>query len=387
MCGDRRGARHAPLLRVISLRLFGFRALINTMRSSLSIRLRRVLTVASATMLPALLLSCGGDPDRTPDSDPAVPVEVAQVQYEARALPIRTSGILANKAELRLGFKIGGVILEIPAQEGQAVAAGQLLARLDPSEIDAQVAQAQIGFEKAMRDLDRAESLLRDTVATVEQVENARSARDAARAALDAAEFNRRFAEIRSPAAGRVLRRLAEPGELVASGAPVLVVGASGRGWVVRVALADRDIVRVRPGDHASLHFDAVPGESFDARIVQVAAAADPLTGTFEVELGLDRADERLRSGFIARVTLHPSQRDPYFFIPIEALAEGDGVRGVVYLLEPGSSTVRRRDVAIAHVLDDSIAVSSGLTAGALVVSRGTPYLSDSTRVQRINQD
>jgi len=103
------------------------------------------------------------------------------------------------------------------------------------------------------------------------------------------------------------------------------------------------------------------------------------------VELGLERPDDRPALGFIARVTLHPSQRDFFHFIPIEALAEGDGTRGVVYLLAPEGSTVFRRDIAIAFVLDDSVAVAGGLETGALVVTRGAPYLSDSARVERIN--
>jgi len=181
---------------------------------------RRRFAPAALVLLPFILLSCGGGADDAPVFDPAIPVEVAEVQYEARALPIRTSGRLADKAELRLGFKIGGVVLELPVQEGQVVSGGQLLARLDPLEIDAQVAQARIGLDKATRDLDRAESLLRDTVATVEQVENARSARDAA-----ASGTGRRGIQPplrRNPRArrGRILRRLSEPGELVAPDHP-----------------------------------------------------------------------------------------------------------------------------------------------------------------------
>lgn len=348
-------------------------------------RSRPVAAPAAAVALSLLVGACG-DPATRPAPEPvAVPVEITPVVRDNRPIPIHAAGRLASKSELRLSFKIGGIVRTISVQEGERVRRGQRLARLEPAEIEAEVKRATVGFDKAQRDLDRAESLFRDSVATLEQAENARSALEAASAALDIARFNRRFAEIVAPVGGRVLRRLAEPGELVGAGAPILFLGAEERGWVVRVGVSDRDVVRIAPGDSARLRFDAFPDRPFTATVSEIAGAADPMSGTFEVELTVDSEDERLKTGFFARAEILPAVRDSLDFIPISALTEGDDRVGFVFLLDPDEMRVRRREIGIAHILDDSIAVRAGLDPLDQVVTAGASYLSDSTAVRVVH--
>src|SRR5437899_1732352 len=135
-------------------------------------------------------------------------------------------------------------------------------------------------------------------VATLGQVQNAQTGRDVAAAELETATFNRRYAVIVAPAAGVILRRNAEPGQLVQSGTAILVFGSRSRGVVLRAALADRDVVRLQRGDRAAVHFDALPDEVLQGTVTEIAAAADPLTGTYRVEVTLPRA-ARLTSGLV----------------------------------------------------------------------------------------
>ena len=128
---------------------------------------------------------------------------------------------------------------------GDIVRKGQLLAELKRAEVDATVAQAAEGVEKARRDLERARQLRIDEVATEEQVQDLTTAYNVARSNVDAARFNARFARIEAPADGIVFERMVEDGELVQPGQPVIVLGSTASGWVVRVGLADRDVVRV----------------------------------------------------------------------------------------------------------------------------------------------
>ena len=166
---------------------------------------------------------------------------------------VRTVGVLAPRDEVRLAFKIGGVVDKVSVEAGDRVQKGQRLASLKRTEVGAAVEQASASLEKARRDLDRAKELRVDEVATEEQVEDLTTAWRVARANLDAARFNERFAHIDAPADGVVLQQLAEENELVQGGEPVLVIGTTGEGWVVKVALADRDAVRVETGAAAWL--------------------------------------------------------------------------------------------------------------------------------------
>src|SRR6185436_17187057 len=104
-----------------------------------------------------------------------------------------------------------------------------------------------------------------------------------AAASFKSARFNQGYSVISAPRDGVVLRKLVEERELVPAGTPVLVFGESDRGFVVRAALADREIVHVKIGDKGEIRMDAFPGQAMSGTIVEVASAADPKTGMFPV--------------------------------------------------------------------------------------------------------
>jgi RND family efflux transporter MFP subunit len=145
------------------------------------------------------------------------------------AAPIVSTGIVTAADELKLSFKLGGVVQRIAVREGQQVKAGQLLAELVPTEINAQLTQAQQMNEKAQRDLERGERMYADQVIALEQLQNLRTQAQIVAAQFQAARFNSGFARITAPADGTVMRKLAEDHEVVAPGQPVLVLGASTR--------------------------------------------------------------------------------------------------------------------------------------------------------------
>src|SRR5690606_34531603 len=327
--------------------------------------------------------------ERTPEvATPApTPVRLATVTEGPAAPPIETTGIVAVRDEQRLSFKVGGLVQQISVREGDAVRRGQLLARLDQTEIDAQVAQARQLAEKADRDLARGEALHADQVIPLEQLENLRTQASVARARHDAARFNARNAAIHATGDGVVLRRLVEERENVAPGQVALVVGNQDSGHVLRFAVADRHVVRIRRGDVASVQLDAWPGESFRAGIIQVASAADPATGLFPVEARLDNVPHPLVSGLVGRVQLAPDTTDTLPHVPIGAGREGDGDRAVVFGVD--GQVARRRQVQVGFITAESAAAAArvtagedagpgdGLAVGEQVVTAGAPYLND----------
>ena len=138
-----------------------------------------------------------------------IPVKVIQINQEAVGQSIHASGVFTTEDETYLGFKIGGIIQNIMVKEGDAIKAGQLLATLNLTEIKSQVQQAQIGVEKAERDFKRAGNLYKDSVATLEQFQNSKTALDMARQQISVLKFNQNYAEIRALKSGYVLKKLA----------------------------------------------------------------------------------------------------------------------------------------------------------------------------------
>jgi RND family efflux transporter MFP subunit len=331
-------------------------------------------------LAPALLAACDAGRASAPAAEAPVPVQIAPVVTEAVSPPIHGTGVLGAKEDVTLSFKVGGVIERIAVDEGAVVVAGQTLAALHTREIDARVAGARSAFEKAERDLARAERLHADSVATLEQVQDARTGLDAARAALDAAEFDRRYAVITAPAAGVILRRFAEPSELVAPGEEVLVLGSRARGSVVRVGLADRDVVRVRAGDPATVRFAFSPPPTLEGTVTEIAAAADPATGTFRVEVSVP-GGASLPSGLIADVEIRPRTDGDTPLVPVDALLEADGSRATVFTVGEESGRAERRDVSIAFLAGDRVAVAAGLEGVRHVVTAGATRLDDGDSV------
>jgi RND family efflux transporter MFP subunit len=308
------------------------------------------------------------------------PVRVSAVGASDQAAFIEAPGTLAPREELQLGFKIGGVVARVAVREGDRVHAGQVLAALELTEIDAQVTRAQSALTKAERDLARARSLYADSVATLEQVQNAATALEVARSDYETARFNRRYAVIVAPAAGTVLRRSAEPGELVGASQKVLTLGNEAAGLIVRAGLADRDAVRVRTGDAAEVIFDAFPGQVFAGRVRQIGAAANLQTGTYTVEIALANAPRAL-AGLIGRARIQPSTRERTALVPIDAITEADGDHAIVYALA-GDGKVQRLAVRIGAINGDRVNVLSGLEGVARIVTAGAAYLSDGAKVR-----
>ncbi len=332
--------------------------------------------------LPLLLFACktdypGQEPSATP-ADAPIPVQIVDIQPESTPIPIEAGGTIGAKEEARLSFKIGGVIDRLNVKEGQYVRRGQTLAALKTTEIDAQVNKARQAVTKLERDLARTQKLLADNAATQENVDDLTTALDVAKSDLEIAGFNQTYAKITSPVSGRVVQRFAERGELISPGAPVfMVIGEGKNSYVLRVGVADRDVLLLAPGDRAEVRLDAYDGAVVPASVTEIAAAADPRTGTFDVELTLDPQGKTLRNGFIGRASIFPSQTPPHYRIPMEALVEGTGKRVTIFHPGPdGKATAKH--IRFTRLLDDAFVVPAAELEGITqVITKGAAYLTE----------
>lgn len=312
----------------------------------------------------------------------ATPVAVAQVGSTTATTSILAVGTLAGKEELPLSFKIGGVVARIAAEPGQVVKAGTVLAELAPTEIAAEVEKAKLAQAKAERDLARAKSLYKDSVVTLEQLQNATTAYDFASSNVKVAEFNKQYAVIRAPFDGVVLKRSAEVGQLVGPGAVIVQFRGERRGLVLRAGLADRDVVRVSIGANATVRFDAYPGEKFTGRVTQIAPGASMGTGTYEIEIALDARGRALASGLVGHAELAPRTGARVPSIPVESLLEAHGDSATIFELSADRTTAHRLRVRIGAMVGNQVVVLGGLDTSATVVTAGGEWLADGARVR-----
>jgi multidrug efflux system membrane fusion protein len=329
------------------------------------------------------LTACSGND--APAAPKPTPVRVANAGNGPAVPPIDTNGIVVTKHEMRLSFKLGGVVRRVHVQEGDAVKQGQRLAEIELTEVDSQAEQARQLADKAKRDLKRGENLYADQVISLEQLQDLRTQAALAEAQFKSAQFNLGHSVITAPRDGVVLRKLVEERELVPAGTPVLVFGESDRGFVVRAALADREIVHVNIGDKGEIRMDAFPGQSMTGTIVEISSAADERSGMFPVEVQFDAPPARLVSGLVARLRLAPISDSPRLtYVPMAALVEGDGDRASVFVLDNSKTPAiaSRREVRVAFITADSIALESGLKPGESVITDGALFLENGEAVE-----
>lgn len=344
-------------------------------------------TVYLAALTVPLIVACRDAVDTAPERRaPPVPVMLATVGDAASTTVVTGTGTFVSRDEIPLGFKIAGVVTRVLVDEGAAVQRGQILAALDLREIDAAVNKAQVGVDKAQRDLTRVQRLAADSVATLAQLQDATSALDASRADLASARMNREYAMITAPEAGTILQRLATPGTPVAPGAPLFVLGGTRRGRVLRVGLSDRDALRVQLGDRAAVTFDALPGRTFAGQVVLLGRAADPRTGTYAVEIALQRAGA-LPSGLVGQLRLTVRTPDISQSVPVEALLEAEHDSATVYVAERDATGTLRavaRRVRLQQLAGDRAGIT-GLARGTSVVARGAAYVTEGAALEVID--
>jgi RND family efflux transporter MFP subunit len=332
-------------------------------------------------LLGTLLAACAQQNTAAP-ATPGTPVRVRSATTGPATPPIATNGVVATKDEMRLSFKVAGVIAAIHVQEGEAVRQHQRLAEIELTEVDAQLEQARQMADKAHRDLERGERLYADQVISLEQLQDLRTQAAMYSAQLKTARFNRGYAVIEAPGDGVVLRKLAEERELVPAGQPVILLGARDSGYVVRAALSDREIVQLKLGDPAEIRMDAWPGQAIPGTLVEISGAADEKSGLFPVEVRFDSQPMRLASGLVAKLKVYPaaSRSALLTYVPIGALIEGDHDRASVFVVR--GEKVQRREVRIAFIAPTEVALAEGLDPGERVVTDGAQYLEDGEHIR-----
>lgn len=338
--------------------------------------------LAPLSIVFLLFAACTPSADNAPElRAPPVPVTLADIGTASTTGTVVATGTFASRDEIPLAFKIGGVVTRVLVDAGATVQRGQLLAELDLREIDAAVRKAEVAVDKAQRDHARVQRLAADSVATLAQLQDAQSALDAARADQASARVNREYAVIEAPEAGVVQQRLITPGSQVAPGTPALVLGGTRRGRVLRAGVPDRDALRVRAGDSATVQFDAVGARRYRGTVVLIGRAADPRTGTYAVEIRLDEADA-LPSGLVGTATIAVRATQLGVAVPVDALLEADGDSATVYVASADAEPVAQAHRVRVRELAGDRATVDGVPPASRLITRGAAYVTPGARLR-----
>jgi membrane fusion protein, multidrug efflux system len=307
-------------------------------------------------------------------------VKIHRIESVQESDNIQVLGIIMSESEARPSFKTGGIIKKMYVKEGDIVSKGQLLATLEMDEIEAQVRQAEEGLSKALRDKNRIANLYRDSVATLEQMQNVTTTYEVAKRTSEIALFNRKHSEVRSPISGKVIKQILYGGEVTGPGNPVYaILGVGKSDWVIKAGLTDRDWARVKTNDQVSIKLDAYPGQSFNGVITEKSAVGGNASGTFDVNIRFINQPKNLAAGLVSNLTIKTGSKENFTVIPIEALIKSNGNKAYVFTAENGKA--KQVEIIISKFLGERVAVSSGLENVTNVITIGAMYLEDGDKI------
>jgi membrane fusion protein, multidrug efflux system len=308
-------------------------------------------------------------------------VDVAPVTRGSIARSVTVSGVVAPIRTVGVNSQLPGAILSLHAEEGDRVAAGEPLARMDDREIRAQLTAAVAAFEVADAAYQRAIRLKDQQVITLAEYERDRTARAAAKSQLDQLRARAGYAVVSAPIGGVVTDKRVEAGDVVNSQTRLFTV-ADVSTLVVRVGVSELDVVELSPGDRAAVGLDAYPGRVFSGRVRRVFPAGDPTTRLVPVEVALDSDDATVaRPGFLARVTFDLNARTDVLLIPAGAIVAGAGAEAVFVV---DGDRALRRSVRTGLHSRGMVEVLGGLEEGERVVTAGNNTLRDGTEVRLV---
>lgn len=350
------------------------------------------------TPLLILVLACvvtAGCTRQPTAPEPVRAVRTLTVGAQANGWNIDYAAEVRARTESRLSFRVGGKMVSRAVEVGDTVKAGQLLASLDPQDLrlsqDAArsgLHAAKVNADQAAADFKRFKELREQGFISTAELERRETTYQAAQAQFEQARAQSgvqtnqaRYSALIADVSGVVTAVEAEPGAVLAAGAPVLRLAQAGpRDVVFAVPEQHADRVRALLGQAGALQVRlwGAGDRSLPATVREVAAAADPATRTFTVKADVGRADVRL--GQTATVSLTVPATAGVLKLPLAAVFEQQG-KSCVWLLDTTAMTVKAQPIQVVGAEGNLVLVGAGLVAGQTIVSAGAHTLTPGQKV------
>lgn len=320
-------------------------------------------------------------------------------------------GSLRAKQRVEVTPKLSGRVVEIRVDRGDRVRVGQIIARLEDDELRQQVrraeasllvarasvAQREAELRNIQAELRRYRNLERDGIVSSQQLEQIETSVEVAEAQVNLSsagvsqaeaeleELRIRLSqtEVLSPLTGSVAERYVDPGAMVSSTTPIVLILDLSR-LVTVVNVPERAINKIQAGNTARVFVDAVPGEPFSGRVTRISPLLDAQTRTAPVEIELPNPAGQLKAEMFARVDLNLLAEREAMLVPRQALVYRSNQPGV-FVVESDLAQFRRIETGVTE--GDRIEIISGLSENDTIVTRGANLLKNGDTVQILHPE
>jgi membrane fusion protein, multidrug efflux system len=309
-------------------------------------------------------------------AEDAVPVEVAAIVRRPIAASYSGTAPLEARAESQVVAKTSGVALQVMAEVGQQVRAGQVLVRLDSDRAALQAAQSSAQMRKLEANYNRSLQLSKQQLVSASDLDQLKFDLENIRAANRLANLELSYANVVAPISGVVAERSIKTGNFVQINSPIFRIVDTSR-LEATLNVPERELATLKAGLPVQLLVDALPGRPFEGRVDRVAPVIDSGSGTFRVICAFESGG-LLQPGMFGRIKIDYDQRANALVIPRSALLDDEN-DPAVFAVRNGKAT--RLSVKLGYYDGQWVEVRAGLDPGDRVVTAGKVALREGTDV------
>ncbi|MFW2440678.1 MAG: efflux RND transporter periplasmic adaptor subunit [Arenicellales bacterium] len=346
-------------------------------------------TALVLTLSFTLIAIAGCNDDTEQVREPAVrPVKLFTLSSASDVQTSRYPAVVSAGQFTELSFKVGGLVEEIAVVESQQVNAGDLIARLDPSDFQSQLESSRSQFQNAEEEYQRAVRLMKEDAIARSVLEQRKSQRDVAKAQLDTAEQAMDDTLLRAPFAGAVVQVPARQRQNIPAGQ--MVAALMGHGLLkVTIDLPARVIAESQEIEDRGTFviLEAAPDTRIAATFKKANLLADTASQTYGVTFTFEPPTNLvILPGMNATVELSAAQRSntattSRISVPLSAIVS-DGDVKYVWVVDQNTMTLSRREVTVADGIGESAVVTEGLSPGDTIATAGASFLADGMQVR-----
>lgn len=321
-----------------------------------------------------------GKDGKKKNEEKPIPVEVAQVAKRPIQASYHGTAALEAPNEAQVVAKTSGVLLQLMVEEGDAVKAGQVLARIDPDRPRLELQRAEAMLKKLQAEMARSKELFERKLVAADVFERIRYDVATQQAAYDMAKLELSYTNIVAPIDGVVAQRMVKQGNLIQLNTALFrIVDTRELDAVLNVP--EKELATLTAGLAATMEVDALPGQPFVGAIDRVSPVVDAGSGTFRVVVRFESKGV-LKPGMFGRVGIVHSQREDALTIPRTALLEDAG-ESAVFAVRDNKAV--RVPIQLGYINGELAEIRAGLSEGDSVVTAGKVTLRDGSKVEVLN--
>ncbi len=336
----------------------------------------------------AVLSGCGVGEASQPDAatvvaEAPVPVEVARPQRMNLLASYVATATITSDDDAPAVARVAGDVVELLAEEGDRVTAGQVLARLDGERLRLEMIAAKASLDQARREYTRNEDLHARGLISASAFDQLQFDLEALEATYKLRKLNYDYSAIRAPIDGVVASREVRLGQNVAANDVAFRITDT-RELIAHLQIPQTELDKIGVNDPASISVAATPGTSFPAKIARISPTIDTRNGTFRATAIIDNSHGKLAPGMFARFSIGYENHENALVIPADALLD-DADDNAVFVVSDGK--VQRRVVETGITTDGNVEIIGGLQDSDVVVVVGQSALRDGSKVLASNNN